>query len=153
MGNLIIIRVIDRIFLEAVVGFPAAALTGRWGLIIGALVGVVFSLKNVTGMWKRLNCFDDTVESFYNFIIKNLDNIINSSSEKYNIVITKFKEVLSNLKETLYEINKLYEILAKYNVKRNINSDETFEDVFKKVIIEFEENDEMKNIFNKIINE
>ena len=104
-------------------------------------------------MWKRLNCFDDTVESFYNFIIKNLDNIINSSSEKYNIVITKFKEVLSNLKETLYEIKILYEILAKYNVKTNINSDESFEDVFKKVIIEFEENDEIKNIFNKIINE
>ena len=58
-----------------------------------------------------------------------------------------------NSKETLDEIKNFYEILAKYNVKRNINSDETFEDVFKKVIIEFEETDEIKNIFNKIINE
>ena len=58
-----------------------------------------------------------------------------------------------NSKETLDEIKNLYKILAKYNVKRNINSDETFEDVFKKVIIEFRETDEIKNIFNKIINE
>ena len=66
---------------------------------------------------------------------------------------TKFTEVLVNSKETLDEIKNLYKILAKYNVKRNINSDETFEDVFKKVIIEFRETDEIKNIFNKIINE
>ena len=58
-----------------------------------------------------------------------------------------------NSKETLDEIKKLYESLAEYNVKRNINSDETFEDLLKTVIIEFEENNEIKNIFNKIINE
>ena len=40
-------------FVPAVVGFAASALTGRWGWIIGALVGVVFSLSNYTRMWKR----------------------------------------------------------------------------------------------------
>ena len=87
-------------------------------------------------MWKRLDCYDDTVETFYNFTSNNLDPIINSSSKKYKNAVTKFKEVLVNLKETLDEIKNFYMILAKYNVKRNINSDETFEDEFIKVIID-----------------
>ena len=107
MGNLIIIRVIDRIFLEAVVGFPAAALTGRWGLIIGALVGVVFSLSNYIGMWKRHDCYDHTLKSFYDLRIKNIDNIIDSSLKKYEYLVKKFKEILLDLKEILEEINKL----------------------------------------------
>ena len=122
-------------------------------MIIAGISFLGFNLTQNIGLWKRLNCFDDTVKLFYNITSKNLDTIINLSSEKYKNVITKFKEILLNSKETLDEIKKLYEILAKYNIKRNINSDETFEDLLKTVIIEFEENNEIKNIFNKIINE
>ena len=152
VGNLIIYRVISGIFLAAVVGFAtAAALIGSWGWIIGAVVGVV-SLRSYTGMWKRDDCFDDTLKSFYDLTIKNIDNIIDSALKKYEYLVKKFKEILLNLKETLDEINKLYEILSSYNVKRNINSDETFEMVFKKALIEFEEKDEIKNIFSIIFN-
>ena len=141
-------------FLSNTTGF--AFLIGPNGWIIGGVLGVggclLFSLSNYIGIWKRLSCFDDTLESFYNLTNKNLDNIINISSDKYECVISKFKDILLNSKQTLDEINKLYDILSCYNVKRNINLDETFEEVFKKALIEFEEKNEIKNIFEKIIN-
>ena len=63
----------------------------------------------------------------------------------------KFKAILLNLKPTIEEINKFYDILSSNNLKININFDETFEDVLKKALIEFYEENKIKNILEKII--
>ena len=58
---------------------PVFTISGPTGWIIGGFFGLgnlVYNSSNYIGCWIRLNCFDDVLESFYNFVNKNLDKII-----------------------------------------------------------------------------
>ena len=125
-----------------------AIVGGPPGWIFGGLLVVLSGIIYLVGKkWEKSEIFDEIVQLFYDLTIKNLDAIKNSSLKNYNDVITKFKNFVIKSKETLKEILILKDILEKYNLKRNKNSDETFEDVFKKLI---EENLEIKDILDKI---
>ena len=131
-----------------------AFFNGPPGWIIGGVIGVgclVFCLSNYIGIWKRLDCFDSIIESFYNYTNKNLDKIIDISTEKYLRVVITFREILLNLKETISEIKRLHEILNRFYITRFNNIDESIEELFKKAFNNFEENTEIKLIFDELI--
>ena len=134
--------------------FPVLAISGPvgWSIEIGVVgLTVLYSLRNFIGFWKRCNCFDDVLELFYNLTIKNLSKIIESSLKKYDLVITRLKDILSNSKEIISEIKNFKNILGSYEFNRIMIVDEKFEEVFKLAFNEFEENDELKKAFKKII--
>ena len=130
----------------------AAALSGPPGLIIGgfAVIGVLtLSLRNYIGLWKRDECFDEVVKLFYETIKNNFDEIINRSNDLYKKLFTNLKDYLIELKETSREITKLHQIINNY-VTTNIDSiKDTREELFKKALQDFEEKDEVKDIFEK----
>ena len=133
----------------AVVVGPAGILIGIGIVVISVGASIGLSITNNIGLWFRENCFDEIVESLYNSISKNetLDTIINLSSEKYENVVKNFKHIMVNLQETLDEFQALYDILSKYYVRRE---NELFDGVLKKAFSEFEEKDEIKNLFKKL---
>ena len=112
---------------------------------------LAFNLRNRIGLWKRDNCFDDVVELFYESMKKNLSEIIKRFKDKYSKSFSNLKKDLLELKETLGKITKLHQIINNY-VTKNIDSiKDTPEELFKKALKDFEEKDEIKDIFEKII--
>ena len=129
-------------------------ISGPPGWIIGGVFSVgyiaYYSLKNI--FWKKEDCFDDMVDSFYNYTNKNLDKIIDISCNNYEKVVTKFRDILTNLKQILEKMPILYEILKRYDYgeTRFNDPEEALEEVFKKAFNEFEENFEIKMILIKL---
>ena len=132
-------------------GGAAAAVLGPPGWIIGGGLMITFTLSDYLGMWKRNNCFDDLVKSFYNYLKENLDNLIAKTSKSWNLFIRNLEDHLSLLKETSDKITILYKILNNYETNKINPIKETSEELFQKTLKEFEEKYEIKKIFSKII--
>ena len=131
-----------------------AALSGPPGWIIGSIVGagfLAFSLSDYIGCWTRNNSFDDVIKLFYESIAANIDEIIKISTDKYKIFISNLKDYLVQLKETSSKITFLHQILSTNETKNIDHIKEIPEELFKKALQDFEEKDEIKDIFAKVI--
>ena len=114
---------------------------------------IIFSyfVHEKLGCWIRNNCFDEVVESFYLSIKQNLNDIINLSKDKYKEFKTNLKDYLIQLKETSSKITLLHKILNNYERKNIESIKETPEELIKKALKDLEEEDKIKDIFEKVI--
>ena len=99
----------------------------------------------------REMCFDDVVGSFYQSIKQELDEIIKLSEDKFKESTKNLKDHLIKLKETLNKITIFHQILNNYERINMESIKETPEELIKKALKELEEEDKIKDIFEKVI--
>ena len=101
--------------------------------------------------WSREMCFDDVVGSFYQSIKQELDEIIKLSKDKFKEFTKNLKDHLIKLKETLNKITIFHQILNNYERINMESIKETPRELIKKALKDLEEEDKIKDIFEKVI--
>ena len=110
-----------------------------------------FIIAESLSLWSREMCFDDVVGSFYQSIKQELDEIIKLSKDKFKEFTKNLKDHLIKLKETLNKITIFHQILNNYERINMESIKETPRELIKKALKDLEEEDKIKDIFEKVI--
>ncbi len=100
--------------LPAAIAFPVIG----WAIASGiSLILGVSATKDYIGLWQRKNCFDDVMECFYNYVVKNPNECLKKYADSYKDNLNNFSQHLKSFKVDIKENVDLREILKGYDGK------------------------------------
>jgi len=96
--------VVGLILVEEIAIIGGVSIIPVVGWVAGAILGIgctALTLSNYIGIWKRANCFEDTMKIFYDYLnnVSNQKDLLIKYGDNFDTMLTEYTEFLKNMKK------------------------------------------------------
>ena len=162
-----------RIGIRIGIGIGILALSGEaaaFGTIVvvpiigevALIGGIIYSIKDYIGVWKRENCFEDIIDILYKGLIGSKDELLTLYKNNYKEIFAKLLYILKTSKEDSKLNEDLKNIVDKYDQFKVENENQKVDVTFKNSLtncietLEVPNQDDLtkaRDFMNKVVND